>query len=207
MATDGRVGFGAVRRVPDAFLLNMAEVTATLIGLFLVGVFFYVETGFRRWDRSREVFEKYLRSGTRITLIVLSIPLGMSLSLVVMDPAWTRVLFVVLSLVLIAANVDSALHVRGVRRATGSTALVINEVVTTAMTLALLVLPWILGGLSPTRRDFAWSILLAFAAGLLSIGAIVMSAFDVARPVPSNDDPPHEVPAEPYEPGEGEPPG
>ena len=140
--------------MPDAFLLNMAEVTATLIGLFLVGVFFYVETGFRRWDRSRDVFERYLRSGTRITLIVLSIALGMSLSLVVMDPAWTRILFVVLSLVLIAANVDSALHVRGVRRATGSIALVINEVVTTAMTLALLVLPWILGGLSPTRRDF-----------------------------------------------------
>ncbi len=75
------------------------------------------------------------------------------------------------------------------------------------MTLALLVLPWILGGLHPTRRDFAWSILLAFAAGLLSIGAIVMSAFDVARPVPSNDHLPHEVPADAYEPGEGEPPG
>jgi hypothetical protein len=190
-----------VRHVPDAFLLNMAEVTATLIGLFLVGVFFYVETGFRRWDRSRDVFEKYLRSGTRITLIVLSIPLGVSLSLVVMDPAWTRVLFVVLSLVLIAANVDSALHVRGVRRATGSTALVINEVVTTAMTLALLTLPWILGGLSPTRRDFAWSILLAFAAGLLSIGAIVMSTFDVARP--SSDHLPHEAPADADEPGAG----
>ena len=191
-----------MRRVPDAFLLNMAEVTATLIGLFLVGVFFYVETGFRRWDRSRDVFERYLRSGTRITLIVLSIPLGMSLSLVVMDPVWTRILFVVLSLVLIAANVDSALHVRGVRRATGSTALVINEVVTTAMTLALLVLPWILGGPSPTRRDFAWSILLAFAAGLLSIGAIVMSAFDVARP--ASDHLPDEVPADADEPGESE---
>jgi hypothetical protein len=190
--------------VPDAFLLNMAEVTATLIGLFLVGVFFYVETGSRRWDRSRDVFEKYLRSGTRITLIVLSIPLGMSLSLVVMEPVWTRVLFVVLSLVLVAANVDSALHVRGVKRATGSTALVINGVLTTAMTLALLILPWILGGLSPTRRDFAWSILLAFAAGLLSIGAIVMSTFDVARPVPSDDHLSQEVPANGDQPGEGE---
>ncbi|MGH2642272.1 MAG: hypothetical protein ACRDGO_11295, partial [Actinomycetota bacterium] len=93
----------------------------------------------------------------------------------------------VLSVVLIAANVDSALRVRGVKRATGSTALVVNEIVTTAMTLALLSVPWILGGLRPTRQDFAWSILLAFAAGLLSIGAIVMSAFDVARPSPSND--------------------
>ena len=59
---------------------------------------------------------------------------------------------------------------------------------------ALLALPWILGGLSPTRRDFAWSILLAFAAGLLSIVAIVMSAFDVARPTDT------------AEPGEGESP-
>jgi hypothetical protein len=49
--------------VPDAFLLNMAEVTATLIGLFLVGVFFYVETGFRRWDRSRDVFDAMCSRG------------------------------------------------------------------------------------------------------------------------------------------------
>jgi hypothetical protein len=41
-----------VQEVSDAFLLNMAEVSATLIGLFLVGVFFYVETGFRRLNVS-----------------------------------------------------------------------------------------------------------------------------------------------------------
>ena len=39
---------GAMRQVSDAFLLNMAEVSGTLIGLFLVGVFFYVDSGFRR---------------------------------------------------------------------------------------------------------------------------------------------------------------
>jgi hypothetical protein len=176
-----------VRRVPDDFLLNMAEVSATLIGLFLVGVFFYVESGFRRGDSSDEVFWRYLRSGTRITLIVLSIPLGLSLSLVVMDAVWTRLLFAVLSLTLIAANVDSAVRVRGVRHATGSRALLANEVVATALTVTLVALPWILGGIHPTRRDFAWSILLAFAAGLLSIGAIVMSAFDVARPRPPEE--------------------
>ena len=176
-----------MRRVPDSFLLNMAEVSSTLIGLFLVGVFFYVETGFRRWDRSREVFEPYLRSGTRITLIVLAIPLGLSLSLVVLDTVWTSVLFALLSVTLIVANIDSVMRVRGVPRATGSTALLVNEVVTTGLTLMLIVLPWILGGLSPSRRDFTWSILLALAAGLLSIGAIVMSAFDVARARPAID--------------------
>jgi hypothetical protein len=39
-----------MREVSDEFLLNMAEVSATLIGLFFVGVFFYVEIGFRRLD-------------------------------------------------------------------------------------------------------------------------------------------------------------
>ena len=42
-----------MRQVSDAFLLNMAEVSATLIGLFLVGVFFYIETGLRRLDQSQ----------------------------------------------------------------------------------------------------------------------------------------------------------
>jgi hypothetical protein len=36
-----------MREVSDDFLLNMAEVCAGLLGLFLVGAFFYVETGFR----------------------------------------------------------------------------------------------------------------------------------------------------------------
>jgi hypothetical protein len=111
-----------VRQVSYAFLLNMAELSATLIGLFLVGVFFYVETGLRRWDRARAAFEPYLRAGTRITLIVFAIPLGLSLALVALELFWGKLLFVVLSLLLIAANIDSAVRVRGVAKVTGSTA-------------------------------------------------------------------------------------
>ncbi|MGH2636416.1 MAG: hypothetical protein ACRDHU_09785 [Actinomycetota bacterium] len=170
-----------MRRVSDAFLLNMAEVSATLIGLFLVGVFFYIETGLRRVDRARAVFEPYLRAGTRITLIVFAIPLGLSITLVAMEPVWATALFALLSLMLIVAGVDSAVRIRGVASATGSTALLVNEVVTSIVTLVLLVLPWALGGLHPTREDLAWAILLSFAAGFLSIGATVMSAFDIAR--------------------------
>ncbi|HEV2951871.1 MAG TPA: hypothetical protein VGZ51_07200 [Actinomycetota bacterium] len=182
-----------MRRVSDDFLLNMAEVTGTLVSLFLVGVFFYVERAFGRRDRSLDVFAAYLRSGTRITLIVLSIPLGLSLSLVVLDPVWSRVLFVLLSVALIGANIDSAIRVRGVPRATGSVVLLVNEVVATVLTVILLLLPWVLGGLHPTRRDFTWSILIAFAAGLMSIGSIVMSTFDVARPRASAKDPRRDV--------------
>ena len=170
-----------MRQVSDAFLLNMAEVSSTLIGLFLVGVFFYVETGFRRLDHARQVFEPYLRAGTRITLIVFAIPLGLSLTLVAMDLIWARVLFALLSLILIAANVDSVVRIRGVAKATGSVALLVNEVVTSVLALVLIVLPWALGGIRPAREDLVWAIVLSFAAGFLSIGATVMSAFDIAR--------------------------
>jgi hypothetical protein len=59
--------------------------------------------------------------------------------------------------------------------------LLVNEVVTSGLALTLLVVPWALGGLHPTREDLTWAILLAFAAGFLSIIATVMSAFDIAR--------------------------
>jgi hypothetical protein len=167
-----------MRQISDAFLLTLAEVSASLVGLFLVGIFFYVESGLRQ-SHGRAAFQQYLRAGTRITLIVYAIPIGLSFALVALEPVWVRLLFVVLSVLLVAANVDSVARVRGVTGATRSRALLLNEVVTTIMTVTLIVLPWALGGLQPSRGDFVWSILLAFAAGFLSIAATVISAFDV----------------------------
>ena len=166
-----------MRHITDDFLLNMAEVSATLIGLFLVGVFFFAETGVLQRSDVPRLDHRYIRSGTRITLIVFAIPLGLSLTLVALEPFWSRVLFAVLSLILIAANVDSVLRVRGV----ASKTLLINEVVTTSMTVVLVALPWVLGGLRPTREDLTWAILLSFAAGFLSISAVALSVLDVAR--------------------------
>jgi hypothetical protein len=166
-----------MREVSDAFLLNMAEVSATLIGLFLVGIFFYVEGGIRRWEPARQVVEPYLRAGTRITLIVFSIPLALSLALVAVQLFWARILFVLLSLLLLVANVDTAVRVRGLAKVRGATAFVINEVITSLIAVMIVATPWILGGLRPTREDLTLAILLAFAAGFLSIGATVMSAF------------------------------
>jgi len=114
-------------------------------------------------------------------MIVFAISIGLSLALVALTLPWARTLFAVLSLVLIAANVDSAVRVRGVKRATGSTALLVNEMLATAIVVVLIVTPWALGGLHPTREDLTWAILLAFAAGFLSISATVMSAFDIVR--------------------------
>jgi hypothetical protein len=159
----------------------MAEVSATLIGLFFVGVFFYVDSGLRRLEHVRAVFEPYLRAGTRITLIVFAIPLSLSLSLVALDIVWSRILFVLLSLTLIDANVDTLVRIGAAARATRSRPFLANEIFATALTILLIVLPWVLGGLRPTREDLTWTILLSFAAGFLSICVTVMSVFDMSR--------------------------
>ncbi|HEV2919148.1 MAG TPA: hypothetical protein VG673_07895 [Actinomycetota bacterium] len=170
-----------MREVSDDFLLNMAEVSAALIGLFMVGVFFFADTGFRRLDRARGIVEPYFRASTRIVLVLYTLPLGLSLSLVALEPVWSRVLFALLSLLLLAANLDTAARIRAVARVTGSTALLVNELVGTAAVVTIVALPWVLGGLHPTREDLAWAILLAFAAGFTSISALVLFVQDLAR--------------------------
>jgi hypothetical protein len=173
--------FGALEPVSDSFLLNLAEVSATLIGLFLVGVFFYVETGFRRLEHVRGVMEPYVRAGTRIVLILYALPLGLSLTLVVLGPNWNRVLFGLFSLMLLAANIDTFMRIWVVARVTGSAVLLVNEILGTVAVLFLVVLPWALGGLHPTREDLTWAILISFAAGFLSVGALVLSVFDTSK--------------------------
>jgi hypothetical protein len=166
-----------MREVSDAFLLNMAEVSAALIGLFLVGVFFYVEKGFSRLTRHRDVVEGYFRAGTRIVLVLFAIPLGLSLTLVVLEPVWSRWLFAILSVLLVWANVDTAVRIVAVARNTRSAALVVNEALGTLGVVVLVILPWALGGLHPSREDLTWAILLSFAAGFISISALVLSTF------------------------------
>ena len=167
-----------MREISDAFLLNVAEVSATLIGLFLVGVFFYVETGFRRLGHHRDVVEPYFRSATRIVLILYALPLILSLTLVALDLGWNRVFFALFSVMLLAANVDAVLRVRAVVKATGWTLMLVTEIAGSAAVLTLVVLPWALGGLHPSREDLTLAILLSFATGFLSVSTIVLSVFE-----------------------------
>ena len=170
--------------VTDAFLLQMAEISAGLIGLFLIGVFFFIETGDHDSEPAADVVDPYFRASARIVLVLYAMPIGLTLSLVVMEPIWPRALFVVLSLALVAANVGTAVRVRAVASLTGSTVLLVTELVGSLGVLATVTLPWILGGLHPTREDLTWAILTSFATGFLSIYATVMSAFDLASPGP-----------------------
>ena len=175
-----------MREVSDAFLLNVAEVTAAFVGLFLVGIFFFVETGLHRGRGDDEAVAAYFRSGTRITLIVFAIPLLLSMTLVAMDAVWSHLLFAALSLLLIAANVDSVRRIRAASGEMRAPSLTIVEAIGTAAVVLIVTLPWILGGIDPSREELAWAIMLAFATGFLSVSAIVLSAFDLTRPAPEN---------------------
>jgi hypothetical protein len=170
-----------MREVSDSFLLLMAEVSATLIGLFLVGVLFLVETGFHHREHARHVLGPYYRSGTRIVLLLFALPLALSLTLVVLDPIWNRLLFALFCVILIAANVDTLRRIRSVAELTGSWTLLANELAGTACVVLLVVVPWALGGFHPTREDLTWAILLSFAAGFLSLTTILLSVFDTVK--------------------------
>ena len=171
-----------MQEVTDAFLLQLAEISATLIGLFLVGVLFYVETGFHRLAKgARELFEPYFRAGTRIVLLLYTIPLFLSLTLIALGSTWNRVLFLLLSIMLVAANVETAVRVRTVMRTERSTVWLVNEVVGSLAVLGVVLVPWLLGGLHPSREDLTWALLLSLGAGFASVAALVLSIIDTER--------------------------
>jgi hypothetical protein len=170
-----------MREVSDIFLLNMAQVSGALLGLFVVGMLFYVETGFRRVDpRGGEALEAYFRASTRIVLLLFVIPLSLSMTLVVLDPGWSAAFFGLLSTTLVAANIDTVRRLGAVQGGDGSRLLVVNEAAGTAAVIVLVVLPWVLGGTSPSREDLTWAILLSFATAVASIFVLVLSVFDLA---------------------------
>ena len=170
-----------MRPVSDAFLLSVAEIAATLIGLLLVGAFFYVETGLRRLGPAREAATSYLRAGIRIVLVLYGMTLALSLSLVALESIWTTVFFAVLSLMLLAANVTTSLRIRALAKLTRSRAVLVNDVVSSAGILALVAIPWVLGALHPTREDLTWAILLSLATGFLCTSTLVLSVFDLSK--------------------------
>jgi hypothetical protein len=46
--------------------------------------------------------------------------------------------------------------------------------------VAIVLLPWVLGGFDPTREDLTWAILIAFGTAFLSLVTLLLSVFDLA---------------------------
>ncbi len=167
--------------VSDDVLTTLAGISASLIGLFLVGMILYIQDGFDRTERTRAVVEPYFRAATLITFVSLAIPLGVSLTLLVLPIGWSRSLYAALIVGLIATNLSTIHAVRTCVRATGLHLLWGMEVVGTVLVVAMAIAPLWTGGLSPGREDLVPGLLLSLAVGFLSTCVLVLTLFDIAR--------------------------
>lgn len=162
--------------VRDDLLLTLVGASATLLGLFLVGVFFFVDSPTRR---RTPAFESYLRVGTSIVLLVYAIPLIAPLVLIIAGPVPASIVFAGFSLALIVQNVRTVAHLRRLPRQMRSANFVVNEAVGTLLIVAMVALPWVLGGFWPTREHLAASFVLALVAAFVSTCTFVIAAFDL----------------------------
>lgn len=176
-----------VREVTNEVLLGLAGIAATLVGTFIVAVFFYLDSALHRSrGAAGSTQDQYMRAGTRWVLIAYSLPLFVALALVGAEPVWAAVAFVVFAAALVVATVDTTRRIVK-RGATGrSPALAANEICTSLAVVVLAVLPWILGGWIPSPGDFVPSLLLALIIGFTSTAAVIMSVFD-AESMPAPD--------------------
>lgn len=167
--------------VDEEFLLGLAGVSATLLGTFIVGVFFYIDSDMHRRLASSQATDVYLRSGTRWVFTAYSIPLFVPLFLAAVDQLWGAIAFAVLGMVLTLLTVDTGRRTLAGGRSGMSPAFVINEWATSAAVLAAMILPWALGGWIPRPAEFVPSLLLLLASGFASTAALVMAQFDATR--------------------------
>ena len=164
------------------FLIGMAEIAGTLIGAWLVGLFFYLDLDARRGE-FRGASHRYIRAGTRGVFALFAIPLLMPLVLITQQPVWGAVLFAALSVILIGTTYSTIRLVMARKSSTQSFAILLNEWAGNVAIIALVVLPWVRGGSSPLAADFIPSLVIALGAGFANTVTFVMAEFDAKRGV------------------------
>ena len=164
----------------DEFLLGLAGISATLIGTFIVGVFFYIDSDLHRRRSASEAEDLYFRSGMRWIFTAYSLPLLAPLALVALEPVWGALVFIALAAMLVMASIDTG---RRIVKVGASKAIAVNEWLTSAAVAVALVLPWVLGGWVPPASAFIPSLLLVLASGFASTAALVVAEFDATMVV------------------------
>jgi len=182
----------------NELLLGIAGVGATLIGTFIVGVFFYIDTDLHRMLMATDAADRYLRSGVRWVFLVYALPVLVPLTLAALDPIWGAATFIALSAILVMATVDTGRRIVKSGRMGVSRSLAVNQWVSTVGVLALVVLPWVIGGWLPPASAFVPSTIIAIAIGFTSTAALIMTQFDATAAMadsvqvdPESDAPQH----------------
>lgn len=161
------------------FLLAVSGVSATLLGTFIVGVFFYLDLAQYRSATSRTTpIDRYMRAAVRWVFIAYSIPLLLPLVLVFAEPIWGALTFVVLTTMLLASTVGTFRLILTQGGAGSSVPLILNEWITTVAVLGAFILPWLIAGWAPSPSAFIPSLVIMIAASFASTAVLVISEFD-----------------------------
>lgn len=165
--------------ISDSFLLTIASIAATLLGLLLLGAFYYVETGLRRATAVAPRGGPFLKATTRVTMLLYTLVLGVALGLVVLEPLWLAVLYVLIGLTLLRAVGEWTLRYRDLRKILPIPRE--SPWITWPAVLFTLALPWVLGGWEPGREAMTWSLFLAGGLAISSTVGLVLTSFDLAH--------------------------
>ena len=174
--------------ISDGFLLTIAQIAATLIGLLLVGALFFAETGLRQLGRSAPAAASYFSSGTLFVLSLYFLVLAMALALVVVDLPWARLLFVLLTFEVAAALVMFTLRARSLSRAQPTLLHPISPWLPWPAAVIGLAVPWLAGGLAPDAGAFVAALLVLGSLAFVATAGLVLSTFQLVR-LPENAEP------------------
>ncbi|HSJ71545.1 MAG TPA: hypothetical protein VLA29_07880 [Acidimicrobiia bacterium] len=162
--------------VSDEFLLQLAGITASLLGFFVVGVFFYVQRGL--FPRAASVAQQYMQAATRTVIVLYGMTLSVALGLVILDPSWAALLYLCVSVVLLWSVVRTSLAISRLHQALQIR--VMPQIPMWLAAAASLAAPWIMGGTHPSREQLTVAILLLGAFAFASSASLVLSTFEIS---------------------------
>ena len=164
--------------VSEGLLLTVAQIAATLIGLLLVGMFFYIETGFRRLTTVQAEAGAFLRATTKLVLLLYALVLAVSLALVAFDPLVVTALYLLLSVAVLAALAEMTVRARQLPRAVRRRHAAAWRV--WPPTLIALALPALTGGWPLAAPALTDAVFLVGALAFFLTGGLLLFAFDLA---------------------------
>lgn len=189
--------------VTDAFLLQLASISASLLGFFVIGVFFYVQRGM--FPQVAEHALRYLRNMTGSVILLYGMSLILAMSLVVLELERVAVVYALLSILLVWSVVRTSRAIRRLHQVLGLR--IMSQLALWSAAMVVVAGPWVLGGSNPTRSQFAWSIAVVGLLAFASSAGLVLSTFDIARLEAATliDEPVHPSPevADPAKPIDG----
>jgi len=168
---------GAMNNVSDAFLLEVAGIAASLLGFFVVGVFFFVQRGM--FPAAAEHAQRYMQAATGSIIVVYGMTMVLSLALVVLPASWVSLMYVGFSLVLLWSVAQTNSAIRRLHRALDIR--LMSPLAMWSAAVAIVGIPWVLGGVTPSRVHLAVAIGVIGLFAFTSSASLVLSAFDISR--------------------------